>query len=253
MCSLLIGAVALAFGHARQLRAPMSRMLAVALALRRAVDRGLHRALAHMKLANIAAVLQIAPLIITALSVVLYREVVGWRRWTAIGVGFAGALLVIKPIPSEFNIWAMVAAASAVAAAVREIQTRQIGRAVPVLVVAFWGAVGITLCGAVFVVTEDWRMFAGADLFQLFVAAVFVGIAIYLLALGFRDVDLSVVAPFRYSYLLTSALGGFLVFREVPDGWTVVGAVLIVGSGIYTLHREAVRRRSLTGTAAPAA
>ncbi len=83
----------------------------------------------------------------------------------------------------------------------------------------------------------------------MFVAAVFVGIAIYLLALGFRDVDLSVVAPFRYSYLLTSALGGFLVFREVPDGWTVVGAALIVGSGIYALHREAVRRRSLTGTA----
>ena len=123
----------------------------------------------------------------------------------------------------------------------------------PVLVVAFWGAVGITLCGAAFVVTEDWRMFAGGDLFQLFVAAVFVGIAIYLLALGFRDVDLSVVAPFRYSYLLTSALGGFLVFREVPDGWTVVGAALIVGSGIYTLHREAVRRRSLTATATPAA
>ena len=60
-------------------------------------------------------------------------------------------------------------------------------------------------------------MFDGGDLFQLFVAAVFVGIAIYLLALGFRDVDLSVVAPFRYSYLLTSALGGFLVFAEVPD------------------------------------
>ena len=57
-------------------------------------------------------------------------------------------------------------------------------------------------------------MFCGGDLFQLFVAAVFVGIAIYLLALGFRDVDLSVVAPFRYSYLLTSALGGFLVFRR---------------------------------------
>ena len=67
-------------------------------------------------------------------------------------------------------------------------------------------------------------MFTGADFFQLFVAAVFVGIAIYLLALGFRDVDLSVVAPFRYSYLLTSAIGGFLVFREVPDVWTVVGA-----------------------------
>jgi drug/metabolite transporter (DMT)-like permease len=124
---------------------------------------------------------------------------------------------------------------------------------VPAIVVAFWGAIAITLCGAAFVGIEDWRLYAGGDLFQLFVAAFFVGIAIYLVALGFRDVDLSVVAPFRYIYLLTSALGGFLMFREVPDSWTVVGAVLIVGSGIYTLHREAVRRRSLTGTAAPAA
>jgi drug/metabolite transporter (DMT)-like permease len=253
MCSLLIGAAALAFGNAAALRAPINRMLASRSLCDGLSTEGFIAALAHMKLANIAAVLQIAPLIITALSVVLYREVVGWRRWTAIGVGFAGALLVIKPIPSEFNIWAVVAAASAIAAAVREIQTRQVGRAVPVLVVAFWGAVAITLCGALFLVSEDWRMFAAVDLLQLFVAAVFVGIAIYLLALGFRDVDLSVVAPFRYTYLLTSGFGGFLVFREIPDGWTVVGAVLIVGSGIYALHREATRRRSITEKAATAA
>jgi drug/metabolite transporter (DMT)-like permease len=253
MCSLLIGAVALAFGNAKALRAPMSRMLASRSLCDGLSTAGFIAGLAHMHLANIAAVLQIAPLIITAISVVLYREVVGWRRWTAIGFGFAGALLVVKPIPSQFNIWALVAAASAVAAAVREIQTRQVGRTVPVLVVAFWGAVAITLCGLAFLVSEEWRMFAGGELFQLFVAAVFVGIAICLLALGFRDVDLSVVAPFRYTYLLTSALGGFLVFREVPDAWTVVGAVLIVGSGIYTLHREAMRRRLLTAEAAPAA
>ena len=96
-------------------------------------------------------------------------------------------------------------------------------------------------------------MFATGELLQLFVAAVFVGIAIYLLALGFRDVDLSVVAPFRYTYLLTSAIGGFLMFREIPDVWVVAGAVLIVASGIYTLHREAVRKRDLTAKAVPAA
>jgi drug/metabolite transporter (DMT)-like permease len=253
MCTLLIGGVVLAFGHGPALRTTMSRLLASRSLCDGLSTVGFIAALAHMKLANVAAVLQIAPLIITALSVLLYREVVGWRRWAAIGLGFGGALLVIKPIPSEFDIWAVVAAASALAAAVREIQTRHMGRAIPVLLVAFWGAVAITLCGAGFVAVEDWRWFSPGEFFQLFVAAVFVGIAIYLLALGFRDVDLSVVAPFRYSYLLTSALGGYLVFREVPDAWTVVGAVLIVGSGIYTLHREAVRRRELTATATPAA
>ena len=253
MSSLLIAAVAVALGHATRLLAPMSRALPG-----RSLCDGLSTvafiaALAHMKLANVAAVLQIAPLIITVMSVVLYREVVGWRRWSAIGAGFFGALLVVKPIPSEFSIWALVAAASALASATREIQTRHIGRAVPVIVIAFWGNVAITLCGATFAFFEDWRMFSGAEFLQLFVAAAFVASATYLLALGFRDTDLSVVVPFRYSYLLTSAIGGYLMFREVPDVWTVVGAGLIVGSGIYTLHRESVRRRSLTATAAPAA
>jgi len=253
MCSLLIGGVALALGHGRDLLAPVSGLLASRSLCDGLSTAGFIAALAHMKLANVAAVLQIAPLIITAMSVFLYSERVGWRRWTAISAGFLGALFVIKPIPSEFNIWALVAAASAVAAAVRELQTREIGRAVPTLVVAFWGTVAITLCGAVFAVAEDWRLFSGGDLFQLFIAAVFVGNAIFLLALAFRDVDLSVVAPFRYTYLLTSAIGGFLVFHEVPDGWTVVGAVLIVGGGIYALHREAVRRRSITGNTNTAA
>lgn len=252
MCSLLIGAVAIALGNARYFRTTMSPLLASRSLCDGLSTAGFIAALAHMHMANISAVLQIAPLIITAISVVLYKEVVGWRRWSAIGVGFAGALLVVKPIPSEFDIWAMVAAASALAAAVREIQNRQIGAAAPALVIAFWGAVGIMVCGATFVFFEDWRAFALPDLFQLFVAAAFVSTAIYLLALAFRDVDLSVVAPFRYTYLLTSALGGFLVFREVPDIWTVAGAVLIVGSGVYLLHREAVRRRALTAKASTA-
>jgi len=252
MSSLLIGAIAVWLGHGQALRSSMSGLLASRSLCDGLSTAGFIAALAHMKLANIAAVLQIAPLIITALSVMLYRETVGWRRWTAISVGFAGALLVIKPVPSEFNIWALVGAASALAAAVREIQTRSIGRAMPTLVVAFWGAVAITLCGALFAPIEDWRMFEAGDLFKLFIAAAFVGNAIYLLALGFRDVDLSVVAPFRYTYLLTSALGGYLVFHELPDSWTVVGAVLIVASGIYTLHREALRRRTLTAKATAA-
>jgi drug/metabolite transporter (DMT)-like permease len=241
MCVFLIGAAAVALGHAVMLRTAMSRLLAARSACDGLSTVGFIAALAHMPLANLAAVLQIAPLMITALSVAFYREVVGWRRWTAIMVGFCGALLVIKPIPSQFNIWAIVGAASALFAALRELQTRRIGRGFPAIVVAFWASVAITLCGAFFIAVEQWKMFTPGDLFQLFVAAVFVGIAIYLLAVGFRDVDLSVVAPFRYAYLLTSGIAGYLVFR-----------VLIVGSGIYILHREAVRRRRPAAAPTPA-
>ena len=253
MSTLLIGIALVIFGHGPQLRPAISSRMTS-----RSIFDGLSTvcfvaALAHMQLANLAAVLQVAPLILTALSVVFYREIVGWRRWAAIGVGFAGALLVIKPTPSAFDIWAIVGMFSAVFAALRELQNRRIASSVPTLVIAFWGAIGITLFGALFFVTEEWRMFARDDLIQLFIAAMFVATALYLMALGFRGVDLSVVAPFRYSYLLTSAIGGYLVFGELPDGWTLVGALLIVGSGLYALHREVVRRRDLTGSATPAA
>jgi drug/metabolite transporter (DMT)-like permease len=253
MSTLLIGAAVVAFGYASEIRTAISARMTA-----RSVFDGLSTAcfvaaLAHMQLANLAAVLQVAPLIITALSVLFYRELVGWRRWTAVSVGFLGALLVIKPTPSAFDIWALVGTLSAVAAALRELQTRRIDRSVPTLVIAFWGAIAIMLFGTLFAVTEEWRMIAHPDLLQIFIASTFVAVAIYLMALGFRGVDMSVVAPFRYSYLLTSAIGGYLVFGEVPDGWTAVGAVLIVGSGLYALHREAVRRRDLTGNATPAA
>lgn len=253
MAMLLIGAVAVALGHRKAIGTALSPLLTARSAFDGLSTATFITALAHMPLANVAAVLQIGPLLITVLAVLLFRETVGWRRWIAISIGFIGALFVIKPVPASFDIWAIIAAVSALFAALRETANRRIGHGVPVMVVAFWGAVGITLFGALFVVTESWRMFDGADLFQLFVASVFVGIAIYLMALGFRDVDLSVVAPFRYTYLITSAVGGYLVFAEFPDGWTVFGALLIVGSGIYTLHREAVRRRRLSAEAQTAA
>ena len=253
MSTLLLGVFVVALGHARQLRAALTPRLAWRSAFDGCSTAGFVLALAHMPLANLAAILQIAPLLITLLSVLFYRELVGWRRWTAISAGFFGALLVIKPVPSAFDAWAVVGAGAALASALRDLQTRRIGHAVPTIVVAFWGAVAITSFGLVFALGETWRMFALADLLQLFAAAIFVGIAIYLIAVAFRDVDLSVVAPFRYSYLITSAVGGYLMFREVPDGWTVAGAALIVGSGIYALHREAVRKREISAKAAAAA
>jgi drug/metabolite transporter (DMT)-like permease len=253
MSAALIGTAAVIFGHAAELRRALNGRLAT-----RSVFDGLSTAcfiaaLAHMRLADLAAVLQIAPLIITALSVIFYREIVGWRRWTAIGVGFVGALMVIKPTPSAFDVWALVGAGSALFAALREMLNRRIGHEVPTLVIAFWGALGISIFGGLFGAAEQWRMFAPYDFLMLLVASVFVAMAIFLMALGFRRVDLSVVAPFRYSYLITSAIAGYVVFNELPDRWSTAGALLIVASGLYALHREAVRRRNLTGEATPAA
>ena len=115
-----------------------------------------------------------------------------------------------------------------------------------------WDRSEFSSAGALFAATGEWRAIPSHDLATLAGAAVFVGIATYSIALAFRGVDLSVVAPFRYSYLITSAIAGYLVFNELPDGWSALGAVLIVGSGLYALHREAVRRREITAKATTA-
>jgi drug/metabolite transporter (DMT)-like permease len=253
MTATLIGAAVLALGHARDLRHATDKPVLI-----RSVFDGISTAcfiaaLVHMKLADLAAMLQVSPLILTAFSVLFYREIVGWRRWTAILIGFAGAMFVVKPTPSAFDVWAVVAIAAATSSALREMLTRRIDRNIPTVVIAFMGSIGILIAGALFAATGEWRPIPAGDLSILAGASIFVGIATYSIALAFRGVDLSVVAPFRYSYLLTSAAAGYLVFNELPDGWSAFGAVLIVGSGLYALHREAVRRRDLNSKATPAA
>jgi drug/metabolite transporter (DMT)-like permease len=253
MTATLIGAAVLALGHARELRHATDKRI-----LARSMFDGLSTAcfiaaLVHMKLADLAAMLQVSPLILTTFSVLFYRELVGWRRWTAILVGFAGAMFVVKPTPSAFDVWAVVAIAAATSSAVREMLTRRIDRNVPTVVIAFMGSIGILVAGALFAASGEWRPIPAHDLAMLAGAAIFVGIATYSIALAFRGVDLSVVAPFRYSYLITSAIAGYLVFSELPDGWSALGAVLIVGSGLYALHRETVRRRELSAKVTPAA
>jgi drug/metabolite transporter (DMT)-like permease len=247
--TLLIGSVVFALGYASQLKRVWTRPV-----IFRSICDGISTAcfviaLVHMKLADLAAVLQVSPLILAAFSVLFFGETVGWRRWTAIAIGFLGGLLVIKPTPSQFDVWALVALLAAISSALRETQTRQVDHSIPTIVIAFMGSVAILIVGALFAPTEQWHAVPAGDVGALAAAAVFVGIATYLMAMAFRGVEISVVAPFRYSYLITSALAGYLVFRELPDAWSTAGAALIVGSGLYALHREAVRRRELTAKA----
>jgi drug/metabolite transporter (DMT)-like permease len=247
--TLLLCIAVVALGHVTHTRGAVSRPV-----INRSFFDGVSSAcfviaLVHMKLADLAAVLQVMPLILSALSVLIYREAVGWRRWTAIFVGFAGALIIIKPTPGAFDAWALVALLAATSSALREIQTRRIDPGVPTVVVALMGSIAILLVGLSFIVVEQWRMLPVRDIAMLAVAALFVAMATYCMTLAFRNVDLSVVAPFRYSYLITSAIAGYLVFAELPDQWSLLGAALIVASGLYALHREAARRRS---AAAPA-
>jgi drug/metabolite transporter (DMT)-like permease len=209
--------------------------------------------LVHMKIAELSAVLLTSPLILTALAALMMRVEVGWRRWTAIVVGLAGTLFIVKPSASAFDLWALLALIAASFSALRDLVTRSIAPTIPTLAVSVYCATAVMLCGVAMGLGESWRMPTAGEWTGVGAAGVLLGSATYLVVLGFRDVDIPVVAPFRYTLLLWMGISGYLVFGEVPDFWALVGAALIALSGLYTLHREAVRRRELAATALPPA
>lgn len=210
-------------------------------------------ALVHMKIAEVSAVVLTAPLILTAMAALWLGGSVGWRRWAAIGVGLAGTMFIVKPSPGAFDVWALVALAAAATSAFRDLCTRLVGSQVPSLAVGVYGATAVMLTGALLGLGESWIMPTPAQAIGLAGAAACLGLGTYLIVLGFRNVEISAVAPFRYTLLLWAGIAGYVVFGEVPDGWALFGAVLIAASGLYTLHRETLRRRQLSATTIPPA
>jgi drug/metabolite transporter (DMT)-like permease len=201
-------------------------------------------ALINMPIANAAALNMAHPLILVALSVIFFEEIVGWRRWSAVIVGFIGVLFVVKPTPEAFNIFALVGLGAPFFGSLRELATRRLDPTLPSMAIAFISVIALTLAGCAVGLTEGWRPMGMRELGYLSFAACFFSLATYLVVLAFRTSEISAVAPFRYTFLIWAGLAGYLAFSEVPDRWSIVGAALIVGSGLYTLHREALRRRA---------
>ena len=177
---------------------------------------------------------------------VLLAEEVGWRRWTAIVVGFLGTLLMIKPTPGAFNAWALLGVATAFAGVARDMITRQLDPRIPSIMISFLAAFGSMIIGPIMGLFEEWRPMALFDVGMLAISATFVASGHFLVVVAFRGgVDVAAIAPFRYTLLIFAGVCGYLAFGEVPDRFAIAGSLLIVGSGLYALHREVVRRRAV--------
>ena len=241
---VLIGILLIALGNIRHMRGAVTPLVLMRSALDALSSAAYVAALIHMPIANAAALVMIQPLLLVALSVVFHSDTVGWRRWTAIAVGFAGVLFIVKPTPTAFDGWAMLGLSAALFGALREMMTRRLDPALPTMVVAFMCSVALTLTGCAVGLGEQWQALSVRETAYLALAACFFSLAVYLAVRAFRGVDVSVVAPFRYTFLLWAGIAGHVFFNELPDAWSMTGAALIVGSGLYTLHREAMRRHA---------
>jgi drug/metabolite transporter (DMT)-like permease len=202
-------------------------------------------AISRMRLVELLAVNLFSPVILTMFLGLFLKEHVGWRRWLAVLAGLAGALCIVKPSPSAYNAWALLALLGAVASALREVATRRIQSDVPTAAINLSSLVAITLAGVVLALLlgDRWVMLPPKYLLFVTTAAVVLSMGGYFAVSAFRNVDITVVAPFRYTLLIWGALAGYLLFDETPDPWSRFGMLLIVGSGLYILHREGMRLR----------
>lgn len=209
-------------------------------------------ALGQVPLANASAILQSLPLAVTLGAALFLGEPVGWRRWTAICVGFLGVLVIIKPGPEGFTSASLYVVISVITAAGRDLVTRKIDAKISSLTVTLFTAASISVAGLLLTpVYGGWQPVCGKALATLAVASVFLFAGYQAVIMAMRTGDISFIAPFRYTSLLWAVLLGFAFFDEVPDRYMFIGAAIVIGSGLYTFYREHKRKAALAADIKP--
>ncbi|WP_256444142.1 DMT family transporter [Citreicella sp. C3M06] len=196
-------------------------------------------ALAWTPLSVTSAILQAAPLVVTAGAALLLGERVGPARWIAMAIGFAGVILILRPTPDAFRIDALLALAGMVGFAMRDLFTRASPPAVSANQLGVIGCSVIIVAGLIMLPFDPAppRMPEAGELLRLVLTGSVGAAAYFALTRAMRAGEVSVVAPFRYSRLLVALGFAYVFFGERPDLWTLAGGLLIVTSGIYTLLR----------------
>lgn len=196
-------------------------------------------ALFNMPIANVSAILQALPLAVSLAAALFLREVLGWRRLTAICVGFAGVLLIIQPGGADFSSYSFYALGAVACVTLRDVVVRRMSRTVPSVFIALVAAVGVTSLGAIGSLFIAWQPFSTTSALQLSGATGFLIFGYIASVSAMRFGEIAFVAPFRYTSLLVALMLGVLVFGEWPNTLAMVGAVIVVFTGLFTLYREA--------------
>lgn len=195
-------------------------------------------AIFNMPLANATAIMQAMPLTITLAGALFFREAVGWRRLSAIMLGFAGVMLIVRPGAEGFTVYSLYALAAVALVTLRDLLARGLSREVPTMTVAFVNAVLVMVffgAGSIFV---EWAPVTGRSALLLVAAGgLLVGGYVFSVS-AMRVGELAVVSPFRYTGLLWALLLGWVMFGDWPAPPTLLGAGIVVATGVYTFYRE---------------
>lgn len=203
----------------------------------------------QLPMAEATTISFLSPLAVTVLSIPILKEVVGIRRWAAVGAGVAGMLIVVRPGLGDFHPATLFCVSSSCCWAMGLIITRKIsGTDTPQTTVLWSSLVGTLVLSLLVPLEAVWPN--GWQLCLSLVLGVLASAGQYLVILAHRHAAASLLAPFFYAQLLWVTGLGFLVFHNLPDRWTMLGAGIIIGSGLYTAHRERVRRRGQRRTIA---
>ena len=195
-------------------------------------------ALQHMPIGNLSAIMQSLPLGVMVAGALVFKERLGWRRGSAVIVGLIG-VIILRPGGSTFDIWSVLALASMLAVALRDLATRSFSPEVGSATISLYAGISVVLIAGALSVEQGWVLPRLDQSLLLLLSGSFLTIGYLSAVSAMRVGEISYVAPFRYASLLVAILAGLILFGEWPDLWTWVGAGLVVSAGIYTILREA--------------
>lgn len=205
-------------------------------------------AVKFVPLADAVAVSFVAPFIVTVLGAMVLREPVGVRRWIAVTIGFLGAMIVIRPGLGVIHPAVMLVLLAATLFALRQILSRVLSSSDrTATTVAYTALVGSLVLTVPLPFVWRWPN-TSVEAVLLVSIAIMAALAELLVIKALEVAQAVVVAPVHYTLLIWSTMYGYLVFAQLPDLWTWVGALIIVATGFYTLQRERVVARSQRGT-----
>ncbi|MFT6579957.1 MAG: drug/metabolite transporter (DMT)-like permease [Alphaproteobacteria bacterium] len=199
-------------------------------------------AVKQLPLADITAIVFSSPIILTVLAPYFLGEHVGWRRWVAVIVGFCGILVMVRP-SGDAVLWpSMLALAATVMVSFRDIATRRLAKTDTAnsIMVCTTGCVALGGLATIFL---GWRMPDQEGFALLMFTGTLQGIGHYFLVAAFLHGEAVVVAPFRYFAMLWASLYGYLFFNDVPGPTTIIGASIVIASGLFIFYRETQQSR----------